>query len=86
MKTKAYLLAFALLFATVAVCVAAEDVKIRSSDEEIAKTAGILNESRKVTIFGGHGCAGAHTELNRACGEVESTYRTRAPRQGIHRV
>jgi thiamine pyrophosphate-dependent acetolactate synthase large subunit-like protein len=36
---------------------------IRPSDEEIAKTAGILNESRKVTIFGGAGCAGAHTEL-----------------------
>jgi hypothetical protein len=59
MKTKAYLLAFALLFAAVAVCVTAEDVKIRPSDEEIAKTAGILNESRKVTISGGHGCADA---------------------------
>ena len=31
---------------------------IRPSDEEIAKTTGILNESRKVTIFGGAGCAG----------------------------
>ena len=36
---------------------------IRPSDEEIAKVAGILNESRKVTIFGGAGCVGAHTEL-----------------------
>ena len=36
---------------------------IRPSDEEIAKVAGILNESRKVTIFGGAGCVDAHTEL-----------------------
>jgi len=36
---------------------------IRPSDEEIARTAGILNESRKVTIFGGAGCDGAHAEL-----------------------
>jgi pyruvate dehydrogenase (quinone) len=36
---------------------------IRPSDEDIARTAGILNDSRKVTIFGGAGCAGAHAEL-----------------------
>ena len=36
---------------------------IRPSDEDIARIAGRLNESRKVTIFGGAGCAGAHTEL-----------------------
>lgn len=36
---------------------------IRPSDEEIASTAGMLNESRKVTIFGGAGCGGAHAEL-----------------------
>jgi pyruvate dehydrogenase (quinone) len=36
---------------------------IRPSDEEIASTAGMLNESRKVTIFGGAGCDGAHAEL-----------------------
>src|SRR5450631_2488938 len=29
---------------------------IRPSDEEIASIAGILNDSRKVTIFGGAGC------------------------------
>jgi pyruvate dehydrogenase (quinone) len=36
---------------------------IRPSDEEIASTAGMLNEARKVTIFGGAGCDGAHAEL-----------------------
>jgi pyruvate dehydrogenase (quinone) len=33
------------------------------SDEEIAELAKILNEAKKVTIFGGAGCAGAHKEL-----------------------
>ena len=45
---------------------------IRPSDEEIAKTAGILNESRKVTIFGGAGCAGAHTELIELAGKLKA--------------
>ena len=45
---------------------------IRPSDEEIAKTAGILNESRKVTIFGGAGCAGAHTELIELAGKLNA--------------
>jgi len=46
---------------------------IRPSDEEIARTAGILNGSRKVTIFGGAGCAGAHNEL------MELAERLKAP-------
>ena len=33
------------------------------SDDEIAALAKILNESKKITILGGAGCAGAHTEL-----------------------
>jgi pyruvate dehydrogenase (quinone) len=45
---------------------------IRPSDEEIAKTADILNESRKVTIFGGAGCAGAHGELMELAGKLKA--------------
>jgi pyruvate dehydrogenase (quinone) len=45
---------------------------IRPSDEEIAKVAGILNESRKVTIFGGAGCADAHTELIELAGKLKA--------------
>jgi pyruvate dehydrogenase (quinone) len=45
---------------------------IRPSDEEIARTARILNESRKVTIFGGAGCAGAHTELMEVAGKLKA--------------
>ena len=45
---------------------------IRPSDEQMAKTAGILNESRKVTIFGGAGCAGAHTELIELAGKLKA--------------
>ena len=41
---------------------------VRPSDEMLAKAAGILNESRKVTIFGGAGCADAHTELMQLAG------------------
>lgn len=33
------------------------------SDDEIATLAKVLNPSRSVTILGGAGCAGAHTEL-----------------------
>src|ERR1700730_7111236 len=43
---------------------------IRPSDEEIVRTAGILNDSRKVTIFGGAGCAGAHAELIEVAGKL----------------
>ena len=37
--------------------------KVCPSDEEITTLANLLNKSRKVTILGGAGCAGAHTEL-----------------------
>jgi pyruvate dehydrogenase (quinone) len=45
---------------------------IRPSDEEIARIAGILNESRKVTIFGGAGCADAHNELIELAGKLKA--------------
>ena len=45
---------------------------IRPSDEEIANIAGILNESRKITILGGAGCAGAHTELMELAGKLKA--------------
>ena len=45
---------------------------IRPSDEEIAKVVGILNESRKVTILGGAGCAGAHNELIELAGKLKA--------------
>ena len=37
--------------------------KVCPSDEEIDSLAKLLNESKKITIFGGAGCAGAHAEL-----------------------
>jgi pyruvate dehydrogenase (quinone) len=36
---------------------------VSPSKEEIAKLADVLNSSEKVTILGGAGCAGAHSEL-----------------------
>ena len=45
---------------------------VRSSDEVLAKVAGILNESRKVTILGGAGCANAHTELMQLAGKLKA--------------
>jgi pyruvate dehydrogenase (quinone) len=43
------------------------------SDEEIAALATLLNGARRVTIFGGAGCAGAHAEV------VELARRLNAP-------
>ena len=37
--------------------------KVCPSDDEITMLAQVLNQSRKITIFGGAGCAGAHAEL-----------------------
>jgi pyruvate dehydrogenase (quinone) len=36
---------------------------VRPSDEEMEVLAELLNGSKKITILGGAGCAGAHTEL-----------------------
>jgi len=37
--------------------------KVCPSDDEITMLARVLNQSKKITIFGGAGCAGAHAEL-----------------------
>ncbi len=42
------------------------------SDDEIADLAKILNTSKKITIFGGAGCAGAHTELIELAGRLKA--------------
>ncbi|MDB6017735.1 MAG: hypothetical protein JWR19_2224 [Pedosphaera sp.] len=45
---------------------------IRPSDDEIALLAKVLNESEKVTILGGAGCAGAHAELIQVAGKLNA--------------
>jgi pyruvate dehydrogenase (quinone) len=42
------------------------------SDEEIATLATMLNQSKKTTILGGAGCAGAHTELIALAGTLNA--------------
>ncbi|MDR0533512.1 MAG: ubiquinone-dependent pyruvate dehydrogenase [Verrucomicrobiales bacterium] len=49
------------------------DASIRPSDEAIQKLADLLNKSKRVTILGGAGCAGAHVEL------VETACKLKAP-------
>jgi pyruvate dehydrogenase (quinone) len=45
---------------------------VRPSDEEIIRLSSVLNQSRKVTIFGGAGCAGAHGELMKVAGLLKA--------------
>src|SRR5467141_1364037 len=42
------------------------------SDEEIATLAKVLNKSKKITILGGAGCAGAHEELIELAGKLNA--------------
>jgi len=42
------------------------------SDEEIVTLAKLLNKSKKITIFGGAGCAGAHAELIELAGKLNA--------------
>ena len=42
------------------------------SDDEIETLAGLLNESEKITILGGAGCAGAHEELIELAGRLQA--------------
>jgi pyruvate dehydrogenase (quinone) len=42
------------------------------SDEEIAALAALLNKSKKITILGGAGCAGAHAELIELAGKLNA--------------
>jgi pyruvate dehydrogenase (quinone) len=45
---------------------------VRPSDEELARLASVLNQARKVTILGGAGCAGAHSELIKVAGLLKA--------------
>jgi pyruvate dehydrogenase (quinone) len=45
---------------------------VRPSDEEINILAEVLNRSKKITIFGGAGCAGAHAELMELAGKLQA--------------
>jgi pyruvate dehydrogenase (quinone) len=42
------------------------------ADEEIATLAKVLNKSKKITIMGGAGCAGAHAELIELAGRLNA--------------
>src|SRR5438874_8700494 len=46
--------------------------KVRPSDDEITALAKVLNESERVTILGGAGCAGAHAELIELAGKLNA--------------
>ena len=45
---------------------------MRPSDDEITALAKILNQSKKITILGGAGCAGAHAELIELAGKLKA--------------
>src|SRR5262252_6423155 len=45
---------------------------VRPSDDEIDALATVLNETKKVTILGGAGCAGAHKELIALAGKLNA--------------
>jgi len=45
---------------------------VRPSDEEIEALAKLLNQSKKITILGEAGCAGAHAELIALAGKLNS--------------
>lgn len=46
--------------------------KVCPSDEELDTLAQVLNESAKITILGGAGCAGAHSELIALAGKLNA--------------
>jgi pyruvate dehydrogenase (quinone) len=45
---------------------------VRPSKEEIVRLAEVLNSAQKVTILGGAGCAGAHSELIQVAGLLKA--------------
>jgi thiamine pyrophosphate-dependent acetolactate synthase large subunit-like protein len=47
-------------------------VVVCPSAQEITEIAGVLNSAEKVTILGGAGCAGAHSELIRVAGILQA--------------
>ena len=46
--------------------------RVCPSKEEIARLAEVLNSAQKVTILGGAGCAGAHSELIEVAGLLQA--------------
>jgi len=42
------------------------------ADDELSELAEVLNRSKKITIFGGAGCAGAHGELVELAGKLRA--------------
>ena len=46
--------------------------KIRPCEENLDQAASLLNRSKKITILGGAGCAGAHSELMRIANALKS--------------
>src|SRR5438874_4826817 len=46
--------------------------KVCPSDDEITALTKILNQSKKITILGGAGCAGAHAELIELAGKLKA--------------
>jgi pyruvate dehydrogenase (quinone) len=46
--------------------------KVCPSDEEINILANLLNQSKRITILGGAGCAGAHAELIELAGKLQA--------------
>jgi thiamine pyrophosphate-dependent acetolactate synthase large subunit-like protein len=57
------------------------------SDQEIASAGKRFStKSKKITILGGAGCAGAHAELIELAGKLKCAHRPRDARKGIHRV
>ena len=59
---------------------------VRPSDTEIAALAEILNASKKVTILGGAGCAGAHAELIELARTRSGADRARDAGERVHRA
>ena len=45
---------------------------LRPSESEVATLAGMLNQSKSVTILAGAGCAGAHAELMQLAGKLKA--------------
>ena len=60
--------------------------RVCPSDDEIAALAKILNASKKITILGGAGCAGAHAELIELASKLNAPIVHAMRGQGVHRV
>lgn len=48
------------------------DSIVRPSDEELQRVASLINQSRKITIFCGIGCQGAHDEVVALAGKLKA--------------